>query len=151
MKKESIINCFKFLNELSINKITNKDTKADILSNILQMNNIYKEYESGLDIVRKKLFEGKDKEIQELSELREKYSKSDNKEEKTSIVSEITSKYSDILKLEEEFSNIMKNITNETIDLNLRKIQRSKFLEACNECGIELSLSDLIPLKDILN
>ena len=149
MKKSRVIEIFRFLGNIKINKITNKEVRSAVISNHLQMYNIAKQYEEDVKELQKRLFEGKDEEIQKLNELREKFNSETNEDVKRDLIKTITSEYKDILNLEMEFNNEASRQLNTEVELNLKKVKQDDFVETCIEANVDITGRDLISLKDL--
>ena len=149
MKKSRVIEIFRFLGNIKINKITNKEVRSAIISNHLQMYNIAKQYEEDVKELQKRLFEGKEEEIQKLNELREKFNSETNEDVKRDLIKTITSEYKDILNLEMEFNNEASKQLNVDVELNLKKVKQDDFVETCVEADVDITGRDLISLTDL--
>ena len=149
MKKSRVIEIFRFLGNIKINKITNKEVRSAVISNHLQMYNIAKQYEEDVKELQKRLFEGKDEEIQKLNELREKFNSETNEDVKKNLIKTITSEYKDILNLEMEFNNEASRQLNTEVELNLKKVKQDDFVETCIEANVDITGRDLISLTDL--
>ena len=149
MKKSRVIEIFRFLGNIKINKITNKEVRSAVISNHLQMYNIAKQYEEDVKELQKRLFEGKDEEIQKLNELREKFNSETNEDVKKDLIKTITSEYKDILNLEMEFNNEASRQLNTEVELNLKKVKQDDFVETCVEADVDITGRDLISLTDL--
>lgn len=149
MKKSRVIEIFRFLGNIKINKITNKEVRSAVISNHLQMYNIAKQYEEDVKELQKRLFEGKEEEIQKLNELREKFNSETNEDIKRDLIKTITSEYKDILNLEMEFNNEASKQLNVDVELNLKKVKQDDFVETCVEADVDITGRDLISLTDL--
>lgn len=149
MKKSRVIEIFRFLGNIKINKITNKEVRSAVISNHLQMYNIAKQYEEDIKELQKRLFEGKEEEIQKLNELREKFNSETNEDIKKDLIKTITSEYKDILNLEMEFNNEASKQLNVDVELNLKKVKQDDFVETCIEADVDITGRDLISLTDL--
>lgn len=149
MKKSRVIEIFRFLNGIKLNKVLDKDIRSMIISNHMQMYNITKQYDEDVKELQRKLFLDKQTEIEELSKLREDYKNSDNISIKKEIESKIIKDYSNIISLEIEFNNELNNILNTEIDINLKKVSKENFVEMCVNADIEITANDLLILIDL--
>lgn len=149
MKKSKVIEIFRFLGNIKINKITNKEVRSAVITNHLQMYNIAKQYEEDVKELQKRLFEGKEEEIQKLNELREKFNSETNEDIKRDLIKTITSEYKDILNLEMEFNNEASKQLNVDVELNLKKVKQDDFVETCIEADVDITGRDLISLTNL--
>lgn len=149
MKKSRVIEIFRFLNGIKLNKVLDKDIRSMIISNHMQMYNIVNQYDEDVKELQKKLFLDKQSEIEKLSKLREDYKNSDNISIKKEIESKIIKDYSDIISLEIEFNNELNNILNTEIDINLKKVSKENFVEMCVNADIEITANDLLILINL--
>ena len=149
MKKSRVIEIFRFLNGIKLNKVLDKDIRSMIISNHMQMHNIVKQYDEDVKELQRKLFSDKQSEIEELSKLREDYKNTDNISIKKEIESKIIKDYSDIISLEIEFNNELNNILNTEIDINLKKVSKENFVEMCVNADIEITANDLLILINL--
>ena len=149
MKKSRIIDIFKFLGEIKLSKVTDKEVRSAIISNHLQMYKIAKEHEEELKEAQTKMFDGKQDRIEALNILREQYRTSTDEEAKNAILKAIQDDYEDVLTLEREFNDLFYNRLNEETELNLKKVSQEKFVDACVEADIDITSGDLIILTDL--
>lgn len=149
MKKSRVIEIFRFLNGIKLNKVLDKDIRSMIISNHMQMYNIVNQYDEDVKELQRKLFLDKQSEIEKLSKLREDYKNSDNISIKKEIESKIIKDYSDIISLEIEFNNELNNILNTEIDINLKKVSKENFVETCVNADIEITANDLLILNNL--
>lgn len=149
MKKSRVIEIFNFLNTIKISKISDKEVRNAIISNHLAMYKIAKEHNEEIQEVQKKLFEGKEAEIQELNDLRQQYKEETDNLKKQDLVFRISNECSDILALEKEFNDMFVESLNTEINVNIKKVSQEKFVEACVEADVEITTGDLIVLTDL--
>lgn len=148
MKKSRVIEIFRFLNTIKLNKVSNKEMRSAIISNHMQMHNIAKQYDEDVKELQKKLFEGKEENIESLNSLREEYKKA-NDSRKKEIETNIIKDHSDILSLEMEFNNEIVNLLNSEVELNLKKVTQDIFIDSCVEADVDITSGDLIILTDL--
>lgn len=148
MKKSRVIEIFRFLNTIKLNKVSNKEMRSAIISNHMQMHNIAKQYDEDVKELQKKLFEGKEENIESLNSLREEYKKA-NDSRKKEIETTIIKDHSDILSLEMEFNNEIVNLLNSEVELNLKKVTQDIFIDSCVEADVDITSGDLIILTDL--
>lgn len=148
MKKSKVIEIFRFLNSIKLNKVSNKEMRSAIISNHMQMHNIAKQYDEDVKELQKKLFEGKEESIESLNSLREEYKKA-NDSRKKEIETTIIKDHSDILSLEIEFNNEIVNLLNSEVELNLKKVTQDIFIDSCVEADVDITSGDLIILTDL--
>lgn len=151
MKKSKIIAVFRFLSNIKVSKIKDKDVRAAIIANHLQMYKIAEEYESDIKEIQKKLFEGKDEDVKSLNELREKYNVEKDEDKKNEIVKVIKDNYGEILKLEKEMSDAIETRLKEEKEINIKKVSKDAFIDALVDAEIDVTPSDLIELSDLFN
>lgn len=149
MKKSRVIEIFRFLSGIKLNKITNKEVRSAVISNHLQMYNISKSYDDDVQELRKRFFEDKDDEINKVNALREKFKNESDSVIKSSIIAEIESDHKELLELEQAFYKEVNELHNSEIELNLKKIKQLDFIDACTETNTDITGSDLILLEDI--
>lgn len=151
MKKSKIIAVFRFLSNIKVSKIKDKDVRAAIISNHLQMYKIAEEYESDIKEIQKKLFEGKDEDVKSLNELREKYNLEKDEDKKNEIVNIIKDNFGEILKLEKEVADAMGTRLKEEKEINIKKVSKDAFIDALIDAEVDVTPSDLIELSDLFN
>jgi peptide methionine sulfoxide reductase MsrA len=149
MKKSRIISIYNFLSNIKLNKVTNKEVRSAIISNHLQMYNINEQYNKDVQELQKRIFEGKEEDINVVNNLRNKF-KNAKEEDRPSIVSEIL-EHKEFLKLEEEFNTEVYNLLNQEIDLNFKTCSQEDFVETCVEANVDITSDDLIVLTDLFN
>ena len=148
MKKSKVIEIFRFLSTIKLNKVSNKEMRSAIISNHMQMHNIAKQYDEDIKELQKRLFEGKEESIESLNSLREEYKKA-NDSRKKEIETTIIKDHSDILSLEMEFNNEIVNLLNSEVELNLKKVTQDIFIDSCVEADVDITSGDLIILTDL--
>lgn len=151
MKKSKIIAVFRFLSNIKVSKIKDKDVRAAIIANHLQMYKIAEEYETDIKEIQKKLFEGKDEDVKSLNELREKYNLEKDEDKKNEIVNIIKDNYGEILKLEKEVADAIETRLKEEKEINIKKVNKEAFIDALIDAEIDVTPSDLIELSDLFN
>lgn len=151
MKKSKIIAVFRFLSNIKVSKIKDKDVRAAIIANHLQMYKIAEEYESDIKEIQKKLFEGKDEDVKSLNELKEKYNLEKDEDKKNEIVKVIKDNFGEILKLEKEVADAIETRLKEEKEINIKKVNKDAFIDALIDAEIDVTPSDLIELSDLFN
>ena len=151
MKKSKIIAVFRFLSNIKVSKIKDKDVRAAIIGNHLQMYKIAEEYETDIKEIQKKLFEGKDEDVKSLNELREKYNLEKDEDKKNEIVKVIKDNFGEILKLEKEVADAMETRLKEEKEITIKKVNKDAFIDALIDAEIDVTPSDLIELSDLFN
>lgn len=151
MKKSKIIAVFRFLSNIKVSKIKDKDVRASIIGNHLQMYKIAEEYETDIKEIQKKLFEGKDEDVKSLNELREKYNAEKDEDKKNEIVNIIKDNFGEILKLEKEMADAMGTRLKEEKEISIKKVNKDAFIDALIDAEIDVTPSDLIELSDLFN
>jgi hypothetical protein len=151
MKRGKIVGIFRFLGGFKLNKISNKEVRSFIMSNHLCMNRVVKEHDEDIKEMQQRLFEGKEEELRKLHELRNKYNASNDKEEKADIVKIIHDNYAPILELEKEFNDFFSKKFEEDVDIKITKCDMEDFIEACVECEVDITTSDLMEIAEMFN
>ena len=149
MKKGKIIEAFRLLNRIKMNVVVDKETRAAIISNHLQMYKIAQAHDEEVKTVYEKMFEGKEADMKKVAELRIEYRMSTDVEKQAGIVKELSENYSHIFELERELNEIFAKKADEDIDINLIKFDKEHFINACIDSGLEVSMSDIIKLEEI--
>lgn len=149
MRKSRIVEIFKFLGSIKLNKITNKDVRNAIISNHLRMYKVAQEHDEEIKELQKRLFEGKEEQVFILNKLREEYKNTSNNEVKIRIIKKINNEFSEILSLEQEFNDIFNDTLKEEKEVTLKKVSQEDFIQACVEADVDITSSDLIILTDL--
>lgn len=149
MKKSKIIAYFRFLSGIKVSKITDKEVRAAIISNHLQMYRVAQEHDEDVKEIQKKLFEGKGEEINALNDLRTKYQNEKDEAKKAEIVKIIVDNHAEILELEKEFQNAVGEKLKEEKELNLKKVAQDAFIDACVEAEVDITPADLVELDGL--
>lgn len=149
MKKSKVIEIFKFLSTIKLNKINDKDVRSAVVSNHLQMYSVSKKYEEDVEELRKRVFEGKTEELEELIRLREEFKGESNTEKKSKIIAKIAKDYKEILELENSFYKELNSILDEEVQLNLKKVNKESFVDTCAEAEVNITGGDLIFLEEL--
>lgn len=149
MKKSKIIAYFRFLSGIKVSKITDKEVRAAIISNHLQMYRVAQEHDEDVKEIQKKLFEGKDEKINALNDLRTKYQNEKDEAKKAEIVKIIVDNHAEILELEKELQNAVGEKLKEEKELNLKKVAQDAFIDACVEAEVDITPADLVELDGL--
>lgn len=151
MKKSRIIEIFNFLSAIKINKVDSKDVRSAIISNHLMLYKIVQHHDDDVKELSKKLFEGKENDIEKLNELREKFKSEKDNIVKAGIIQTISSDYSEILALEKEYTEALITKLNEDVEITLKKVDKDIFVDACVAANVDITPIILIQLEDILD
>lgn len=117
------------------------------MANFDKLSEIASAFDKKLEAYNKKLFEGKDAEVQGLKELREKYNTLKTDAERTAAVNEIKEKYSEILELEKESSDFIDKLLDEDTEIELELVERDDFIEGCAKADYNITPVSLKELK----
>lgn len=147
MKKSRIIDIYSFLSNIKLNKVTNKEVRSAIISNHLQMYRVKEQHDKDVQELQKKLFEGKEEDINAINSLRAKFRQAEDKD-KPAIVSKIL-EYKELLKLEEEFNIELSNLLNQEIELNVKQCLQEDFIDVCEQADVDITSEGLIVLTDL--
>lgn len=148
MKKETVLEMFKFLGNIKLNKFP-KELRTPILLNHVSLNKIVKEFNVEVEDMQKKMFEGKEKDVQKLINYREELINEKDNSKKTEIVEKIKTECLDALILEQELNNIYYKKLQETVDLKIEKLPLNSFIEACSDNDIDVTPDILIKLEEL--
>ena len=150
MKRGKIIEAFRLINGIKMNVVTDKETRSAIISNHLQMYKMAENHENEVKEAYKKLFEGKEEEAQKVNELRQEFNTVGTTDErKIEIVKELTETYRPIIELEVEFNKVVEDMLNQDVDLNIVKLDKEAFVNACADSGIEFTMIEILRIEDI--
>lgn len=149
MKRGIIIEAFRFVNGIKMNVVYDKETRSAIISNHLKMYRIVEQHEDEVKKLYDKLFEGKTEDVQALHVLRGEYNSGVSVERQGEIVEEISNNYSELIKLEHEFNDAFNKLNEEDIDIDIIKMNKESFINACADSGIEFSMIEMMKIGEI--
>lgn len=149
MKRRIVLDAFRFINGIKMNVVSDKETRAAIISNHLKMYKIAEEHETELRKMYDKLFEGKEEDMQKLHALRGEFHTAGTEERRGEIVKEISENYSEHIALENEFNEFFENRLNEELDIELVKFDKEVFINACADSGMEFTMIDIAKVEEL--
>lgn len=142
MKVNEIVIANRFLSDLKLSKF-DKIVRIAVLKNYMAFSKIAKDYENMLEDLRKKMFDDKQEEAQKVQEIRERLQKSKTQEEFLACTEELK-QYKDFLDLEDEFIKLLNEESSKEVEnIELTKIDRTKFVESLAASGIEFTPRDI--------
>lgn len=142
MKVNEIVIANRFIADLKLSKF-DKVIRLSVLKNYMVLNKIAKEFEAKIEDLRKKMFDDKQEEAQKVQEIRERFQKIKTQEEFESLNIELQ-QHKEFLDLEEEFIKLVNEETSKEVeDIELTKIDRTKFAESLVASGIEFTPRDI--------
>ena len=150
MKRGKIIEAFRLINGIKMNVVTDKETRSAIIGNHLQMYKMAENHDNEVKEAYKKLFEGKEEDAQKVNELRQEFNTVGTTDErKIEIVKELTETYRPIIELEVEFNKVVEDMLNQDVDLNIVKLDKEAFVNACADSGIEFTMVNILRIEEI--
>ena len=142
MKVNEIVIANRFIADLKLSKF-DKVIRLSVLKNYMVLNKITKEFETKTEDLRKKMFDDKQEEAQKVQEIRERLQKSKTQEEFLACTEELK-QYKDFLDLEDEFIKLLNEESSKEVEnIELTKIDRTKFVESLAASGIEFTPRDI--------
>lgn len=149
MKRRTVLDAFRFINGIKMNVVSDKETRAAIISNHLKMYKVAEEHEVELKKMYDKLFEDKEEDMQKLHALRGEFHTTESEERRGEIVKEISENYSEHISLENEFNEFFEKRLNEELDVELVKFDKEAFINACADSGIEFTMIDIAKVEEL--
>ncbi len=143
---KEIVNAYNILASLKLQKF-DKSVRSAAIKNFAALKGVVKEYEEFQECVREKLFEDRKDEMSIVSELRAKLTTSKNREEMMSINHQIVSGHPEYLKLEEEYSNQLKEKGKKTVDVEISAVEEDRWIDSLIAAEIDFSPADINALE----
>lgn len=131
MKVVEVRFIFDFLSRLNLSKF-DKDVRHAILKNYMDMYSCYKENESKIEELKKKIFTEED-----LIDIQTSF------KDKTPLNKELADKNN-------EYNIILSELFNSEYDIKITKISEEKFINGLSDLCIDYTPLDIIRLKPIL-
>lgn len=145
MKKVEVLNLNQILSSIKLNKL-DKECRGIILNNHLKIYKVAKDITETVEEMMKKLTEGHESELRLLEQYRDEYKTADN-ERKSEIEERIDNECIVALEIEKEFAEFQNKLLSEEIEIEITKINREVFVDACAESGLDVTPADLMNLE----
>lgn len=145
MKKREIIEIYRALSGLKLNRFSDKDVRKNLFKNYIEIHTLVKDHDSKVEDLRKKYLEGLDEDINKVVELENEIQNCNDKEK----LAELTKKRKSFKKVDEmvrEFNKATSDLINEDIEINLVKLNKDKFIDDLSD---DLTLAQTIALEPI--
>lgn len=150
MKIETVLEMFKFLGTIKLNKFP-KELRTPILLNHTALNKIVKEFNADVEEMQKKMLEGKEEDVQKLTNYRSELVNEKNDSKRSEIIEKIKTECLEVLMLEQELNHIYIQKLNESVDVKIEKISLEAFIEACAEADVDVTPEKLTQLTKLFN
>jgi hypothetical protein len=155
MKKSEITNIFHFLGGIKISQVKDKEMRNALYAAHISLFHAAKQIEEDIQELQKKVFEGKENEVQKLQSLRAEFhnldtSGADYGKKSKEVVDRINSECADTLKLEVEFNRAYNDIMSAEVKGGFKTLSRQKFLDSICDFGVDIKLDQLALLDPIL-
>ena len=141
MKVNEIVIANRFLSDLKLSKF-DKIVRIAVLKNYMAFSKIAKDYENMLEDLRKKMFDDKQEEAQEVQKLRDNLQKAKTAEEFEQATVELE-KHQEFLDAENEFIRLINDEASKEVEVEITKIDRNKFVDSLVASGIEFTPRDI--------
>lgn len=141
MKVNEIVIANRFLSDLKLSKF-DKIVRIAVLKNYMAFSKIAKDYENMLEDLRKKMFDDKQEEAQEVQKLRDNLQKAKTAEEFEQATVELE-KHQEFLDAENEFIRLINDEASKEVEVEITKIDRNKFVDSIVASGIEFTPRDI--------
>ena len=141
MKVNEIVIANRFLSDLKLSKF-DKIVRIAVLKNYMAFSKIAKDYENMLEDLRKKMFDDKQEEAQEVQKLRDNLQKVKTAEEFEQVTIELE-KHQEFLDVENEFIRLINDEASKEVEVEITKIDRNKFVDSLVASGIEFTPKDI--------
>ena len=141
MKVNEIVIANRFLSDLKLSKF-DKTVRIAVLKNYMAFSKIAKDYENMLEDLRKKMFDDKQEEAQEVQKLRDNLQKAKTAEEFEQATVELE-KHQEFLDAENEFIRLINDEASKEVEVEITKIDRNKFVDSLVASGIEFTPRDI--------
>lgn len=133
MKQSEINSVFQLLNRIKLNKVADKPTRNAIMTNHLRLYKKVEAAEKDIQELQKRLFEGKEKEMEEYNKL----------------VSENKPVSEEMKALVKEFNEAAQAILDNEVDVKIEQMEVEKFLDIFTEQDMDISMGDVIYFQNI--
>ena len=141
MKVNEIVIANRFLSDVKLSKF-DKIVRIAVLKNYMAFSKIAKDYENMLEDLRKKMFDDKQEEAQEVQKLRDNLQKAKTAEEFEQATVELE-KHQEFLDAENEFIRLINDEASKEVEVEITKIDRNKFVDSLVASGIEFTPRDI--------
>ena len=141
MKVNEIVIANRFLSDLKLSKF-DKIVRIAVLKNYMAFSKIAKDYENMIEDLRKKMFDDKQEEAQEVQKLRDNLQKAKTAEEFEQATVELE-KHQEFLDAENEFIRLINDEASKEVEVEITKIDRNKFVDSLVASGIEFTPRDI--------
>lgn len=141
MKVNEIVIANRFLSDLKLSKF-DKIVRIAVLKNYMAFSKIAKDYENMIEDLRKKMFDDKQEEAQEVQKLRDNLQKAKTAEEFEQATVELE-KHQEFLDVENEFIRLINDEASKEVEVEITKIDRNKFVDSLVASGIEFTPRDI--------
>lgn len=133
MKQSEINSVFQLLSRVKLNKVADKPTRNAIMTNHLRLYKKVEAAEKDIQELQKRLFEGKEKEMEEYNKL----------------VSENKPVSEEMKALVKEFNEAAQAILDNEVDVKIEQMEVEKFLDIFAEQDMDISMGDVIYFQNI--
>lgn len=145
MKQKDLNVISNFLRKIKINKIKNRETKIALINIHLALYKKVEEWQSDLEELQKKFFEGKEQELalynQKVQEIQ-----STPADQQSALVAQLNPEMKSLVS---EFNSIVEGMLMREVPVEFEKVNEQDFIEALIDLDIEFTCDDLIVLKDL--
>lgn len=145
MKQKDLNVISNFLRKIKINKIKNRETKIALINIHLALYKKVEEWQSDLEELQKKFFEGKEQELalynQKVQEIQ-----STPADQQSALVEQLNPEMKSLVS---EFNSIVEGMLMREVPIEFEKVNEQDFIEALIDLDIEFTCDDLIVLKDL--
>ena len=136
------VDAYNILASLKLPKF-DKSVRSVAIKNFAVLKSVVKGYEEFQESVKDKLFEDRKDEMSIVSELRAKLAASKDRAEMMSVNHQIVSGHPEYLKLEEEYSQQLKEKGKETVEVEISAVEEDRWIDSLIAAEIDFSPADI--------
>lgn len=140
-------------NELSAIKLAkfDKELRKAAVRNHAELSRISKENQEYQETIKDKLFADLKDEISVVSELRSRMQAAKTRGEITEINKEIVCGHNDFLKVEEEYSDLLKEKEQSTVEVDLTTVDMDKWIDSLISAEVDFTPASINNLNCMFN
>lgn len=140
-----VVDLFSVLDRIKLNAVPERAVRDAVLTNYVNLKRVNDKVGNAIENARKKLIEGKDKDIAELQRLRDEEQASTDEARKMDIRKTIERDHADLLAIESELSAFARKKRQEEVkDVEIIKIDRDALMDALAASGMAFGAVDIL-------
>lgn len=125
---KNVVNIYKLLSSLKLNKFTDKDTRKNLILTYINLGEVSKKFDSQVEALREKYLEDAGDELREVAKIEESLKSETNPEEITKLQNK-QAEHKRVYELSNELNIEFNKMLNSETEVNISKVNRDKFIE----------------------